>query len=221
MARMSRSARDAATRRGRATSGERAPVRLLVARRRLDLKEALALERNTFSRDWFGAPVLAAASFVIVVDPERLYYVAECPQTPDHDASLLPGAFASGLWRRDVAELFIGAAGSPAYLELNLSPGGAWWSCAFSSYRQPDPSAMIPPAGVETFAQVGPEGWTAGLAVPRAALGPAGRFGREARVNVCMIIGGARRQHLCWRPTAGEPDFHGEPSFVELEPVQI
>ncbi len=194
---------------------------MFAASRGLRLEDVLGFERIAFARDRSGAPPMAATSFAVAVDPERLFYVAACSQPPDHDATLTAGTFAAGLWRRDVAELFIRTAGSPAYVELNLSPGGAWWRCAFASYRQPDRRAAVPPSGVETLTDVGPASWIAGLAIDRAAVSPAGRLDHDTRLNVCAIIGGTRRQHLCWRAVPGEADFHDEACFVEVKKVAI
>jgi hypothetical protein len=45
-------------------------------------------------------------------------------------------AFTDGLWRHTCFEIFIGCVGSPAYVELNFSPGGEWAAYAFRDYRE-------------------------------------------------------------------------------------
>ncbi len=218
---MTRSQRDTTPRGERADRPAVSPVRVLMNRHALSLREVIGFERVAFPRDWNGARPHAPATFTLAVDPERLYYVAGCAQAPDYDAALTPGAFAAGLWQRDVAELFIGIEGSPAYRELNLSPGGAWWSCAFSGYRQAAGGVAAPAAGVETLCKVSAAGWVAALAVPRAAVFPGGEIGRRTTLNVCMIVGGRDRRYLCWRPAAGRPDFHLPACFAPIELTTI
>lgn len=207
--------------------GERAgrpaaePVRVLVSRRALTLRDVIDLPRVAFARDWHGAPLKATAGFTVAVDPERIFLVAGCAAAPDHDATLARGAFVEGLWRRDVAELFIGTEGAPSYRELNLSPGGAWWSCVFSGYRQPAAEAAAPVAGIETLAEVSASAWVAGLAAPRAVVLASGSLDRRSRLNVCMIVGGSDRQYLCWRPASGRPDFHLPACFAPAELTAI
>jgi hypothetical protein len=196
-------------------------VRVLVSHRALSLRDVLGFERVAFTRDWSGAPLRAAVGFTLAVDPDRLFFVAGCAQAPDYDIAVASGSFAAGLWQRDTAELFIGMEGSPAYRELNLSPGGAWWSCAFSGYRQPGGETAAPVAGLETLGEVSIAGWVAGLAAPRAAILTGGEIGRRTTLNVCMIIGGRDRQYLCWRPATGRPDFHLPACFAPVEPVAI
>lgn len=196
-------------------------MRVLVSDRALSLRDVLALERIALRRDWSGSPPPAAAGFTVAVDPERLFFVAGCAQAPDHDAALVRGSFAAGLWQRDVAELFVGVAGGPAYRELNLSPAGAWWSCAFAGYRQPASGEPAPLPGVETAAEATASGWVAGLAVPRPVVLPGGVLDRRTTLNACMIVGGRDRRYLCWRPAAGEPDFHVPECFAPVAPVAI
>jgi hypothetical protein len=218
---MTRSARKAAPRGERPTLPADGPVRVLVSSRALALRDVLALPWVAFRRDWSGAPPPAAAGFTVAADPERLFYVAGCAQAPCHDAGLARGTFAAGLWERDVAELFVGGEGTPAYRELNLSPAGAWWTCAFSGYRQADRDEPAAGVGVETIGEVSAAGWVAGLAVPRAVALPGGQIDRRTRLNACMIVGARDRRYLCWRPAGGTPDFHLPRCFAPVELVAI
>jgi hypothetical protein len=196
------------------------PIVVRTSRTALRLADVATLGRTMFRRDWYGALAPHGAWFTVAADADRLYLAAGCALVPDFDATIPAGAFAAGLWERDVAELFVGRAGSTAYAELNVAPGGAWWWCAFSGYRTPA-EASAAPAGVESFGEVTASGWRAGLAVPRpVVLGPAATL-RHVTLNACMIVGGRDRRFLCWSPAPGEPDFHARVSFVraKLAPV--
>jgi hypothetical protein len=67
-------------------------------------------------------------------DITSLWLVADMPGPVEFDSCHKKGDFLEGLWLRDVAELFL-AEPSGHYQEFNVSPGGAWWCCSFSSYR--------------------------------------------------------------------------------------
>ena len=163
--------------------------------------------------DWFGEAVDPAPGWCVAVDPERWWLVAMRRAAARLDPESRAGEFRAGLWRYDVAELFLAGADG-RYLELNLAPNGAWWSAVFLAPRQADDQR--PPDGVETFAEVAEDGsWLAALSVPRAeverVLG-----GVPERGNVCFIVDEPQRFVSVGELGGGEPDFHRPGVFPEL-----
>lgn len=111
----------------------------LVATEPLDAETLFALDHREacveISQDWYGNPIGESVQLVVACDPDRMWFgyrsLARC-------SAGRAGRFVEGLWDEDeVLELFIGASGSEGYLELNLTPDGAWWSRRFASYRAP------------------------------------------------------------------------------------
>ena len=49
-----------------------------------------------------------------------------------------PSQYFEGLWRGDCGELWLASSESSRYIEVNLAPNGAWWTCVFSSPRNRD-----------------------------------------------------------------------------------
>ncbi len=79
------------------------------------------------------------------------------------------------LWKSTCLELFVASKDDPSYLEINLSPCGAWNSYAFASYRQgmkEAPGAELVEFDVESRGVI-----TASFVIPEIAspilLGPA------------------------------------------------
>lgn len=167
---------------------------------------ALPLERAM--RGWHGEPVVPPVAFALAADDERLWLLAgrAAPATLHPDA--VPGAFVAGLWRHDVTELFVGAAGEPGYMELNLGPTGAWWARVFDAPRVPRGGPDVPPAGIRTHADPpGRHGWRAAIGVPLAAL-PA-PLDAGATANVAFVLTVPTTLHVSVAPPPpGPPDFH-------------
>lgn len=165
-------------------------------------------------RDWFGKAVEPLPGYCVAVDPERWWLVAMRRGTARLDPDSRAGGFRGGLWRWDVAELFLGG-GDGRYLELNLAPNGAWWSCGFRGPRVADDE--VPLAGVESHAAVAEEGgWLAALSVPRQEVERV--LGGEAeRGNVCFIVDEPQRFVSVSDLGGGEPDFHRPEAFPKLE----
>ena len=53
------------------------------------------------------------------------------------------GHVCAGLWRYDCVELFLSGEEDGRYVEMNLSPGGAWWASSFLSPRVTAPEGRI------------------------------------------------------------------------------
>ncbi|GAA5479853.1 hypothetical protein [Haloferula helveola] len=170
------------------------------------------------SSDWFGKPVQPPVAWSLALDPERFWFIASHGRPASIHPKARPGRFLAELWKFDVAELFIADPGSGRYLELNLSPNSAWWSCEFSAPRvrtSPDESEW---PGVETFAELAADGtWVAAMALPLATLRERLSFGETTTANFTFIVESPEQRFLSASPLGdGEPDFHRPEKFQPL-----
>lgn len=168
--------------------------------------------------DWFGEKLDPPAAFSLAVDPERLWFVA----SRQHPASLhpqaRPGRFQAELWRHDVAELFLADAAGERYLELNLAPNSAWWSCEFTAPRTRAEAEDREWPGARAHAELGADGsWVAALSLPLDTLQQRLGFGEGCRANVCFILDSPQQRFLSAAPLGeGEPDFHRPEKFPRI-----
>lgn len=170
------------------------------------------------TRDWHGAPLDPPAGLSLAMDDQRLWFVAHDRRPAKIHPQARPGAFQAELWRHDVAELFLADPVSGRYLELNLAPNGAWWSCEFTAPRVRAEATDIAMPGVATFADLAPDGsWVAAMALPLDLLRARLDFGPSTRANVTMILGSPEQRFLTASDLGGgEPDFHQPGRFPRL-----
>jgi len=117
------------------------------------------------------------------------------------DSSGLKGAtkgdYVEGLWEADVAEFFLAkanTAGSFNYLEINVSPEGAWWSMEHHGIRQRSLPSWANPA------------------LPNSSF--------PLLANATFILKGAdgNNNYLSWCDLPGDqPDFHQPQSFIPFQ----
>ncbi len=128
------------------------------------------------------------------------------------------GQFHEGLWEADVAELFLAHPDGERYLEINLSPAGAWWACGFRGPRNRDPSLDLPEAKTAAAIDDAQRLWTASIDLPLDYLESVWQFGPESRANVCFILGPPeRRRHFSAAAMPkGPPDYHRPEVFLPV-----
>ncbi len=180
------------------------------------------LESNPsiISTDWFGNKSKVVPRFVLAEDENKLHFAVFVNAKPNFNQSLASGSFVPGLWREDVAELFIRRAGGTEYLEFNLSPSGAWWSAAFNSYRAPSKNSATP-NGIETQATHETNSWQGIISIPFSALTSVQTRATGFEAQVCFISGENPRQYFSTgssiiRTVDMEPDFHLAELFDNL-----
>ena len=83
--------------------------------------------------DWDGNQMKVNFRFILEVENNLITFGAQFPK--ECDALGKQGQFLEGLWEQSVVELFIHELESARYLEINLSPTGAYWCAEFSDYR--------------------------------------------------------------------------------------
>jgi hypothetical protein len=163
---------------------------------------------GALDRDWLGGPAPDGPRWALWARGGRLRFRAAAGPPPV-SAGAGEGEFAEGLWEGDVAELFLLNPGTGFYMEFNLSPGGAWWCCAFDAPRVRASGGPAPLPGVEARAAGTDVGWEAELAVPLASLPRALAFDAETtRGNVAFCLGRPQRHFTLADLGGGRPDFH-------------
>jgi hypothetical protein len=174
-------------------------------------------------KDWDGAVVEPAAGFCVVVDPQRLWFLANHRKLARLHPRARPGLFQAELWKHDVAELFLADPVSGRYLEFNLAPNGAWWSCEFTAPRVRAEEMEIAMPEVATFSDMAPDGaWLAAMAIPLDLLRARVNFGKETRMNVAMILESPSQRFLtACEMGPGGPDFHQPGKFQQVRCMDL
>jgi hypothetical protein len=177
---------------------------------------------KTLDRDWSGIPAPDGPRWALWARGGRLHFWAAADLPPTLTGSAGGGEFIEGLWEGDVAELFLLNPATGFYMEFNLSPGGAWWCCAFDAPRVRSGSPA-PLPGVTARAAELDVGWEAELAVPLAslpqglALDPFDPLDPGAtKGNVTFCLGRPQRHFTLADLGGGEPDFHRPSKWVPL-----
>lgn len=170
------------------------------------------------TRDWHGVPVEPAAGFSLAMDDRRLWFLAHHRRPAQLHPKARPGLFQAELWLHDVAELFIADPVSGRYLEFNLSPNGAWWSCEFKGPREREEEIDIAMPEVATFSDMAADGsWVAAMALPLDLLRARVDFGKETHANVTFILESPAQRFLtAGNLGEGEPDFHQPSRFPQV-----
>jgi hypothetical protein len=181
--------------------------------------DALDLSWSSIERDWYGQAMAVPASFALVTDKANLWFVAKRDQPPKGHPDTVPYEFTPGLWRYDVAELFIRDACSDRYMEFNLAPNGAWWSAEFDRARDRSSTDDILIHGVKTYAAVSAGvGWQAAASIPLTYLKSAFGFGKQSAINVAFIVNSPQQAFLSKAQLPGsEPDYHQPDYFEQIE----
>lgn len=171
------------------------------------------------ARDWNGAAVEPPAAFSVAVDPVRLWFVSAHGRPARLHPAARPGRFTAGLWQHDVAELFVADPASGRYLEFNLAPNGAWWSCEFTGPRVRAEEVEVAFPEVAAFAELAPDGgWVAAMSVPLDLLRARVGFGEGSVANVTFIVGSPEQRFLSAADLGGgEPDFHRPEKFPKVK----
>ncbi len=184
---------------------------------------ALDVPMFGLTHDLAGDPIEVAAGFSLVMDRQRLWFLANHRRPASIHPQARPGAFQAELWRYDVAEMFIADPATGRYFEFNLAPNGGWWSCEFTAPRVRADEADIAMPDVATFADMAPDGsWLVAMAIPLDLLRARLDFGPETRLNVTMILGSPEQKFLSASNLGdGPPDFHQPDRFEQVEFVEL
>lgn len=169
------------------------------------------------THDWYGEPVSAPVEYSFCIENDCLVFRAaqNAPVTIHPEAR--PGMFKAELWMYDTAEFFIADAEGKNYMEFNLCPNGAWWSCVFDAPRHAmaDAPAIT---GVETTGSVTPDAWGSTARIPLAYLRSVGIDVDNCRLATTCILNSPDYQFCTTADDlSGEPDFHRPHSWALAE----
>jgi hypothetical protein len=127
----------------------------------------------------------------------------------------------SGLWERDVCEVFIAPnADTPErYFEFEAAPTGEWLDLAIHQMPDARETNWDYHSSMTTAAHIATGTVTIALRIPWHALNLTPRAGERYRANLFRCVGtGATRGYLAWQPTlTPEPSFHVPQAFGWLE----
>ncbi len=171
----------------------------------------LAMPRQKIVNDWYGYDVDPPAEYCFVVDGAYLWYLAARRTGYMVHPGASPGAYCANLWKYDAAEWFMRAGDGLHYLEFNLAPNGAWWSCVFSEVRVPAED-NVPLAGVKVCSRREGNSWIAMAKIPLASL--PGIEIQGAGLAAAFILNSPDQIFLSTMDElSGEPDFHRPSCF--------
>lgn len=179
-----------------------------------DLKD-LGVFRVQLKRDWFGKSFDEPVGVSFAVDHTHFHFLACRNRNALIHPEAEPGKFQPELWKYDVAEFFISSAKDEGseYLEFNLAPNGAWWSCFFQKPRVP--LRAVPLEGVITSAEVGEGFWKVHAAIPREEipwLDP-----ESCLLNAAFILDSPEQRFVTLANLGdGKPDFHRPQDFLPM-----
>ncbi|WP_411827305.1 hypothetical protein [Luteolibacter sp. AS25] len=174
-------------------------------------------------KDWFGENLTPPLGFSIVRDQTHLWFLATRQGTPFSHPASEAGAFQPELWKYDVAELFLSNPLTGEYLELNISPNGAWWASKFSNTRvayEPQPSFQH---HVQVYNQENiSENWITAIKIPLEFLCEIIGFNEDTTGNVAAILNSPDQTfHSACNLPGAEPDFHQPREFRKFSEMEI
>ncbi|MGA0845541.1 MAG: hypothetical protein ACO3RV_03300 [Luteolibacter sp.] len=175
------------------------------------------------SRDWDGNAIDPPAAFSLADDGRHLWFVAHHRSPASIHPTATPGRFMPELWQYDCAELFLGDPASGRYLEFNLAPNSAWWSCEFTAPRSRAEEIDIAMPDVATFAELTADGaWLVAMAIPTDLLRARLNYGSTSTANVTFILGSPNQKFISAANMGDGPlDFHQPEKFptVSFTPI--
>ncbi len=162
------------------------------------------------STDWHGRSIESPPCFLFWLDDHSLHFLVRReggPASPHPDGS--PGKFQPELWKYDVAEFFLGSRNDSNYLEFNLSPNGAWWSCLFEERHVPAPGHPFAIPQVRAEGKITASFWEARASLPRPWLEERFPIGGQITLNTTFILGTPKPFFASAADLGdGDPDFH-------------
>lgn len=172
---------------------------------------------RSLDHDWYGQPVSGAPQWRLALEGSDLLLRGRAQSQPVRVPGDSPGRFMEGLWEGDLVEVFLLNPDTGYYLELNLAPGGAWWSCGHTGPRIRVAGGAKPLDGGRTRIVAGDQGWDATLRVPLASLPPDLAFDPEkTRGNLTFCLGRPPQYLSVADLGGGTPDFHRPERWIPV-----
>jgi hypothetical protein len=179
---------------------------------------SIDLHRETIDQDWFGEKVETSPFYSLAIDPEKLWLIAGHSRKPIVHPDAKSGKFTPELWKYDLVEMFIADPHSNRYMEFNLAPNNAWWSCEYTTprIRTYKKDEILPE--VKTYEKHSSDGsWTVGIAIPLYILRARLNFGFESLMNVNFILYSPDQKFFSVaKLPKKEPDYHQPAYFSKI-----
>ncbi len=164
---------------------------------------------DAIEKEWYGRSVNPPYRYRLTLTEAGLLFEAERAEAAAVHPEAKPGCFQEELWRYDVAEFFIANADASRYLEMNLSPNGAWWGRVFGAPRVADDAASALLRVEQAQGCASASGWQASLLLPKDVLDALGFSLEHCRVAVCAVLESPNYIYLTTaEPCDTQPDFH-------------
>ena len=175
------------------------------------------IEWSEIPLDWSREPTEQAPQFAFGIDKRSLWFCSRAAFEQKPSSINSSPHFVSGLWRGEVAELFIKGEGA-SYLEFHLATNKRWWAAAFSSYRVQ--IAELPDLEIEITTDDSESCWQSSLKLPLHEIEQFCECKTESlRAQVSFILGSSPQQFFSsGQPPQEKPDFHLDSLFLPLAP---
>jgi hypothetical protein len=173
---------------------------------------------NRFPSSFAGSPKVDA-SYRLSEDHRGLMVTFVVNNRAFFTREASEGEFFEGLWKFDCGELWLHDPKSGRYIELNLAPNGAWWSCVFESARRRDRESHSPRC--ITSSVIEDEFWQASLSISYAEIERCLGTTENLRVNVTLVVGGCPDldvplENLHSIAPIAEVDFHRPQDWLPM-----
>ena len=159
-------------------------------------------------RDWFDRVINNPPRYAFGLDETHFHFRATRHAAFTVHPSAESGLFQAELWKFDVAEFFLRNPETGTYLEINLSPNGAWWSCLFTAPRQRLTDQEKPIPNVTATASHNTKKWDARISIPLEYLRKTLSFSPSSRLHSAFILDSPQRFLTTGTAPACEPNFH-------------
>lgn len=164
---------------------------------------------SEIGQEWYGRAVEPPYRYRLTLTEAGLLFEAERAERAALHPDARPGVFQEELWKYDVAEFFIHSEKAGHYLEMNLSPNGAWWGCVFTAPRVVKPGAEQLLRVEQAQGEATDAGWKASLLLPADVLRALDFDLSECHVAVCAVLEAPEYIYLTTaNPCETQPDFH-------------
>lgn len=176
--------------------------------------------RNEISTDWDGHSLPFRPFFLFWIDQRYLHFWAAVEGSsglPHLDGKT--GSYQAELWKYDVAEFFLATPDRSRYLEFNLSPVGAWWSCLFGDRLVPLAGEPAEIPGVTATGQQSDSSWEARASLPLEWIEERFPLDLGVGLNTTFILNTPNQIFVTASDLGpGIPDFHRPKAFPVAKP---
>ena len=197
-------------------------IKVIVASSKQNFDSLQSYEREIFPSHIGRIDLRSSATYLLLLDPEDLYFSVKIPESNNFDRTGNYGQFKPDLWKHDVAELFIAADTGNSYQEFNLAPSGAYWTVKFSGYRERIPESDAAVANLQIECRTTITGKVLSMKIPRSHIIENCSLGENSRINCCAIFDKDPRNYFSTATLNPEkPDFHEISQWAKTKLISV